>query len=58
MAARDLDRGFRGSARMYATDGLARMSGREAERLGHMGQAGHGLVRLFAACPGRIPAVR
>lgn len=27
---------FRGTAHMYATDGLARMYAREAERLGHM----------------------
>src|SRR3546814_18897508 len=27
---------FRGTAHMYATDGLARMFAREAERLGHM----------------------
>src|SRR3546814_3774402 len=27
---------FRGTAHMYATDGLARMFEREAERLGHM----------------------
>src|SRR3546814_3868289 len=30
---------FRGTAHMYATDGLARMFAREAERLGHMARS-------------------
>jgi uncharacterized protein (DUF924 family) len=35
---------------MYATDGLARMFAREAERLGHMERVGHGF-RMFFVYP-------
>src|SRR3546814_13839679 len=34
---------FRGTAHMYATDGLARMFAREAERLRHMARVDPGL---------------
>lgn len=41
---------FRGTAHMYATDGLARMFGREAERLGHMRRVEDGF-RVFFVYP-------
>src|SRR3546814_19396846 len=41
---------FRGTAHMYATDGLARMFAREAERLGHMARVEPGF-RVFFVFP-------
>lgn len=41
---------FRGTAHMYATDGLARMFGREAEKLGHMQRVEDGF-RVFFVYP-------
>ena len=41
---------FRGTAHMYATDGLARMFARESERLGHMARVESGF-RVFFVFP-------
>src|SRR3546814_16280542 len=41
---------FRGTAHMYATDGLARMFAREAARLGHMARVEPGF-RVFFVFP-------
>src|SRR3546814_4392852 len=41
---------FRGTAHMYATDGLARMFARKAERLGHMARVEPGF-RVFFVFP-------